>query len=496
MKGTLYSLVFAVTLVAMMSMTFAWTGHSSVLAQEAELPGTLSLDVTIETATGEVITLPLRIDDATFISFTELAPSAAILDAMVQVAGQELLTITVLAPAVFTPMVSALVFEPVDVPVPPLGVSMALTATHSITEAVASTTATETETATDTVAVTVPEVVEPEPAVVTAAANLREGPSTGADVVGQISADTAVTLTGRNSDGTWYQLDDGSWVVGFVVQNPPSDLPIMLDGAAIVRASVPATVTGAAVVLREGPSLSDASLGAYEDGTVTAVISQAPDGAWLEVLTPDGKVGWMSGDFLQVGETMEELPTVISTVSSAVTGQVVDADGEGIGDIVVSATQTGGLTGPRVEATTDVDGAFTLYTTPGPANAWTVQISGVGCDSRIVNDRCQLFGYFAAVPEAEVTLPPEEPITLVYEDATSFIAGTVVDADGEPMGQNIRVNGVREDGARTSGLTSSSGKFVLPAAAGKWTVGTDSGPSIEVEVPEKSAPEPVDVPIS
>jgi uncharacterized protein YgiM (DUF1202 family) len=494
MKATLYSLVFAVTLVVMLAMTFAWGGYSSVLAQEAELPGALNLDVTIETADGEVITLPLRIDDATFISLTELAPSAAILDAMGQLAGQQLLTITVLAPAVFTPMVSALVFEPVEVPMPPLGVSMTLTSTRPITQVAASTASTETRAATDTVSVTVPQVVEP--AVVTAAANLRDGPSTGANVIGQISADTVVTLTGRNSDATWYELDDGSWVVGFVVQNPPTDLPIMLDGAATVRATVPATVTGGAVVLREGPSLSDASLGAYEDGTVTAVISRAPDGGWLEVLTPDGKVGWMSGDFLQVSGALESLPTVVSTVSSAITGKVVDAQGEGIGDIVVSATLTGGLVGPRIEATTAADGSFTLYTTPGPVAAWIVQISGVGCESRIVNDRCQLFGYFAAVPEAEVTLPPEEPITLAYEDATSFIAGTVVDADGEPMGQNIRVSGVRQDGARTSGLTSSTGKFVLPAAAGVWTVATDSGPTIDVEVPEKSAPEPVDVPIS
>ena len=280
-----------------------------------------------------------------------------------------------------------------------------------------------------------------------------------------------------------------------MVQNAPAGLPIVLDGTTTVRETIPATVTGGAVVLRAGPGQTDESLGAYEEGVVTAVLSRAPDGDWLEVLAPDGAIGWMSSEFLDVVDTLEGLPTVISSVGSAITGQVVDAAGEGIGDIVVSATPAGGRSISRVDATTASDGAFSLYMTPGGTVEWTVQIAGVGCDSRIVNDRCQLFGYFAAIPAADVTLPSGDPVTLVYEDATSFIAGTVLDAGGEPVSDGVRVSAEREDGARTAGLTSSTGKFVLPAAAGLWTVATENGPSLEVEVPDKSAPEPVDLPL-
>ena len=468
MKRTISGLVMAVALAATLAMSFAWTGQTAVQAQETEPSAALNLDVTIETADGEIITLPLQIDEETFSVLMQQAPAAAVMDAVAQLAGRELQTITVVAPAVFTPTAAMLVIEPFAEPSPPVDL-------------------------TTTLAITVPPASEVSIPVVTVAANLRSGPSIEANVVGQIGAGAEITIAGRNSDGSWYQLDDGSWVVGFVVDDAPPALPIVVDGMLAITQTVPATVTGGALILRAGPSRTDNSLGTYEGGTVTAVLTRSPDGNWLQVLMRDGKTGWMSADFLDVADSLEDLPAVISTESLAITGQVVDGAGEGIGGIVVAATHTGGGPVPRVDVTTASDGAFTLYMRPGGETEWTVQIAGVGCDSRIVNDRCQLFGYYAAVPQVDVVLPSEEPVTLAYADATSFIAGTVLDAEGNPVGDDVRVSAAREDGARTFGLTSSTGKFVLPAADGMWTVSTQNGPSVEVEVPEKSAPEPIEL---
>ena len=364
----------------------------------------------------------------------------------------------------------------------------AVTDTVAVTETV-------TETGTATLAITVPPATKSEPPIVTSAANKRNAPTIEANVIGQIAANTEITVTGRNSDGSWLHLDDGAWIASFLVENAPASLPIVVEGATTVLETIPATITGGTVVLREGPSQSDASIKTYEGGTVTAVINRSADGDWLEILTPDGEVGWMSAEFLDVAETLEGLPAVVSSQQTAIRGQVVDGEGEGIGGIVISATQTDGGPVPRLDATTASDGSFTFYMTPSGATEWTVRIAGVGCDSRIVNERCQLFGYFAAAPTADVVLPLEEVVTLVYEEATSFIAGTVVDADGEPVGEDIRVSAEREDGATTAALTSSSGKFVLPADTGVWEVSTESGPALEVEVPEKSAPEPIELAI-
>lgn len=485
MIRTISSLLIAATLAMTLAASFVWIEHATVQAQEAEPSTALGLDVTIETAQGDVITLPLQIDAETLAVLMEQAPAAAVMDTVAQLVGQEVQTITIVAPAVFTPVTSMLLIEPIELPSPPLPV----TGTAAITEAAPAITATEAT----PLEITVPPATEAPPPRITSVANLRAGPTTDAEILGQIDANTQITITGRNSDGSWYRLEDGSWVAGFLVENAPDVLPVIVEGNITILETIPATVTGTAVVLRAGPSLNDQSLGALEGGTVTAVLSRAPDGEWLEVLAPDGTTGWMSADFLEVGESPAGLPAVISSDRAAITGGVVDGEGEGIGGIVVAATHTGGQAVPRVDATTASDGSFTLYMSPGGATNWTVEIAGVGCDSRIVNDRCQLFGYFAAVPEVDVTLPAEEPVTLVYEDATSFIAGTVVDSNDNPVGDGIAVGAEREDGARTAGLTSSTGKFVLPAGPGVWTVSTESGPTIEVEVPERSAPEPVDL---
>lgn len=67
--------------------------------------------------------------------------------------------------------------------------------------------------------------VAPPAASVNIGANLRGGPSTDYPILGALPAGQAVTITGISVDGTWYQLSDGSWVFGELVDNPPANLP-------------------------------------------------------------------------------------------------------------------------------------------------------------------------------------------------------------------------------------------------------------------------------
>ena len=470
MKRILFSLLPAFVLTAVLLASLAWGGAPIARAQEME-PGALQVNVSVELAGGEAVTLPLAIGEEDLAALLELAPAAAVMEAVTQLAGQEVQTITVAVPAIFTPTEALLrIVSSVEVeaePEPPV---------------------------TTTLAITVPSPAIDLVPMATANANLRSGPSTDTAIVGQAIAGQALMIQARNVDGSWYQLGDGSWVVAFLVENAPQGLPVALDDETILTQTVPATVTSQALVLRAGPDVDENSLGSYADGTIVAVLGQAPGGEWFEVATPDGKRGWMAADFLELSAPAEEVPeSVEAALPVSVLGQVVDEAGEGIGGIVVAAVPPDADEALRVEATADDDGAFVLELAPGSTGAWTVEIAGVGCDSRIVNDRCQLFGYFAATPAVEVDLPAEEAVTLAYAEATSFIAGSVVDAEGNVLQGGIRVVGEREDGARTSGETSSTGKFVLPAAAGVWTVSVEGGPSIEIEVPERSAPEPIEL---
>jgi hypothetical protein len=48
-------------------------------------------------------------------------------------------------------------------------------------------------------------------------ANLRSGPGTDNDIVGRAAAGTNVVIVGQNEDGSWLQLEDGSWIAAFLV---------------------------------------------------------------------------------------------------------------------------------------------------------------------------------------------------------------------------------------------------------------------------------------
>lgn len=52
-------------------------------------------------------------------------------------------------------------------------------------------------------------------------ANLRSGPGTEFAVVGGVTAGTLLEVVAKNVAGDWYELEDGSWIAGFLVDNPP-----------------------------------------------------------------------------------------------------------------------------------------------------------------------------------------------------------------------------------------------------------------------------------
>ncbi len=60
--------------------------------------------------------------------------------------------------------------------------------------------------------------------------NLRSGPGTDYPVMAGVTAGKTLTITGRNGAGDWYQLENGSWIAAFLVNNPPASLPIVNVG--------------------------------------------------------------------------------------------------------------------------------------------------------------------------------------------------------------------------------------------------------------------------
>lgn len=56
-------------------------------------------------------------------------------------------------------------------------------------------------------------------------ANLREGPGTSFPVVGSVRQGQSLALVGQNHDESWYLLEDGAWIVAFVVDGIATELP-------------------------------------------------------------------------------------------------------------------------------------------------------------------------------------------------------------------------------------------------------------------------------
>lgn len=57
-------------------------------------------------------------------------------------------------------------------------------------------------------------------------ANLRAGPGTNYQVIGNATKSQPLEIVGRNSDGTWYKLANDSWIAASLVANPPAELPV------------------------------------------------------------------------------------------------------------------------------------------------------------------------------------------------------------------------------------------------------------------------------
>jgi len=53
--------------------------------------------------------------------------------------------------------------------------------------------------------------------------NRRAGPGTNFEIVGRVPAGGAVTVVGENDDGTWLELEDGSWIAEFLVDPVPNN---------------------------------------------------------------------------------------------------------------------------------------------------------------------------------------------------------------------------------------------------------------------------------
>jgi len=155
-------------------------------------------------------------------------------------------------------------------------------------------------------------------AVVTATLNMREGPSTSNRVILAIPDNSAVSVIGCNSAGTWCQVNYGGatgWVSArYLAQLPAGGATTTLAGGGTVtltpvqpapQQTAPAPsgqVTGrvtAALNMRQGPGTNYGVILSIPNGQTVPINRCTPDYGWCEV-SYSGRTGWVSARYLAV----------------------------------------------------------------------------------------------------------------------------------------------------------------------------------------------------
>lgn len=143
--------------------------------------------------------------------------------------------------------------------------------------------------------------------------NVRSGPGTQYDIIGQLNSGNEVLITGRNNDESdWLRVDflgrDG-WVAFFTVtvlgdaeQLPvvaarvsPEDAPPRISATPIaLQASSDVFVSAyRRVNVRGGPGSGYSSIGNMEAGSTADVIGRSDDNVWLRI-DYAGDAGWVA----------------------------------------------------------------------------------------------------------------------------------------------------------------------------------------------------------
>lgn len=157
--------------------------------------------------------------------------------------------------------------------------------------------------------------------------NVRSGPGTEFSLLSTLPDGQSVTLAGRNTDATWLQvsLPDGQlgWVSAQFVTSAVAltNVPVAETAVAVQNVS-PAPNTGGATIgvvavtgtlnVRFGPGVTFTSFAALTNGENVTLEGRSADGAWIQVRLADGRLGWVSSQYLSSNVPFTNLPVSTS----------------------------------------------------------------------------------------------------------------------------------------------------------------------------------------
>ena len=159
--------------------------------------------------------------------------------------------------------------------------------------------------------------------------NVRAEPSTAGSVLGIITAETRVEITGKDPGGNWWQInypqgvDGKGWVTAQYVTAPnEAEIPVIGGNEADPNNGNVAVVQQQ-INVRSGPGTDFNSLGTLNPQDVVSLTGKDANGAWLQIdfpagAGPEGK-GWINAAFVQA-QGVENLPIITEAGQNVGTG--------------------------------------------------------------------------------------------------------------------------------------------------------------------------------
>lgn len=156
------------------------------------------------------------------------------------------------------------------------------------------------------------------PATVYQTANVRGGPDTRFEIVGQLAQGDAVLVTGRDEEGRWLQVSletgEEGWLPLFVLilEGDLEDIPVVDEGDGTPEAEEEVTVAAyGRVNVRSEPAISGDIVGQLDVGdTAEATARSNDDNDWL-LVENETVEGWVAFFTVRVQGNLAALPILV-----------------------------------------------------------------------------------------------------------------------------------------------------------------------------------------
>jgi cell wall-associated NlpC family hydrolase len=159
--------------------------------------------------------------------------------------------------------------------------------------------------------------------------NVRNGPGLIYDVIGTLSGGTPLTLEGSVEDWFAARTADGQqvWIAAELVYDAHVARSVVPPARDIPAPPPPkiAVVREEGLSVRDGPGTAYIKLDSLGGDTTIDLLSRYDN--WFEVRLPNGRIGWVTGEFLSIAEGVIERLEVLTSAPDPHPALVVTVDG-------------------------------------------------------------------------------------------------------------------------------------------------------------------------